>query len=841
MPAALLAALLAVQTPTATFRAVEEAWTARDAGAYLALWDFETPESEAAERAFVEDRLRRDARLRMHVPEPSAIPLGTRRIGSHGELVTIDEPWGQVEQLLFRIEARAGGWSVVSRQVVGEIGGLAHLSLDPGGLRVAGHVLRLPDFELEMRTGTLFTSPATLGPTVLVFAGKGRVRFRPHLAREREQLRRYAGRPEMDRPVSLAFVRLNTGDLERLVSGPALAPDAAAQARWPAARRFYQQHAESAFTLDSAIAGSPWWIIPPPGDTLVIFDQKDGPLTLSVSTGRAEGISLFDRGRRRQICLYPEQGRPREIDEDDGRTVDVRHQDVRVKIDPYTDRLEGETRLRLGLLGPVGNVRLRLNEALRLESVTSGEGRRHLFFRVRNQGNVMVALSANRGPEELTLTLRYSGTLRPPPFEREHAHPVDQAPAFDREAMALGDSVTVYSQPSAWYPQADVDDFATATVEVELPSGWAAVTAGHREVLPQPSGATVTRHDVRQPVKHLVLAVGRLLEAGRIEESGVTLTAFANARLKNDARSMLEMAGRILRVLVEEFGPSPYDTLQLVLMEAANPGGHSPPGLVLLVRRPLALRAVYDDPANFVEVPGFFLAHELAHQWWGDGVAGRSYHDRWISEGTAQYAAALWVRRSRGLGEFREVMRDMADWALRKTSAGPLDLGHRVGHLDEDPKLFRAVVYDKGAWVLHMLSGIVGQSAFREGLIAYQRVPRFGKAATTDLRASLEAASGLDLARYFEAWVYGTELPTLSLARHQEAVPGGFRTTVTVTARDLPAAVPLQVTLRLVGDDVQTHAETLGPEGGRWEYVTSAPPRKVEINDDLGLLARRDD
>jgi hypothetical protein len=194
MPAALLAALFLVQTPGAAFRAIEQSWTDRNADAYLSLWDFESPEDEAAERAFVEDRMAKDSRLRMHVPEPSAIPLGTRRVGSHGELVTIEEPWGRVEQFLFRIEQRTEGWRLIARHPVGEISGLAHLSLDPGGLKVAGHVLRLPDFDLEMRTGTIFTSPASLGPTVLVFAGKGRVRFRPHLEHEREQLRRYAGR-----------------------------------------------------------------------------------------------------------------------------------------------------------------------------------------------------------------------------------------------------------------------------------------------------------------------------------------------------------------------------------------------------------------------------------------------------------------------------------------------------------------------------------------------------------------------------------------------------------------------------------------------------------------------
>ena len=625
------------------------------------------------------------------------------------------------------------------------------------------------------------------------------------------------------------------------MTGPPLVPDPAAAVRWRAAQRFYASHVETAFTLDAPIPGSPWWIVPPPGDALVVFEHERGPLTLSVSAGRPEGISLFDRANRRQICLYPEEGRPRDFDEDEDRTVDLEHQDLRLKLDPYTDRLEGEAHLRLKLVAPTTSLRLRLNEALRVESIVSDRGRRHLFFRVRHQGTVMVALHPHQQQaQEITLTVRYAGTMRPAPFERENTRPFDPAPApRDLDLLAQADSATVYSQPSYWYPQAETDDFATATLEIALPAGYAVVAPGKRTVTALDAEGTLTRHDVDRPVKHLVFAVGRLQEAGRREESGVVLTAFATPRMRGDALRMLDMAGHILRLFVQEFGPSPYPYLQLVFMEAATPGGHSPPGLSIVVRRPLALRAILDDPANFVDVPGFFLAHELSHQWWGDGVTGRSYHDRWISEAMSQYAAARWVRHSRGEGEFREVMSDMARWALRENDAGPIFLGHRIGHLEEDSKLFRAVVYDKGAWVLHMLREIVGDEAFRQGVRSYQENHRFKKAGTVQLQEALSAAAGLDLRPYFESWVYGTDLPRLSVAHHTHATAGGFRTTVTVRATHLPGAVPLGISLREAGEGHEDKTETLQPEGGQWVYVTPRAPRKVLIDPDQRLLARR--
>ena len=96
------------------------------------------------------------------------------------------------------------------------------------------------------------------------------------------------------------------------------------------------------------------------------------------------------------------------------------------------------------------------------------------------------------------------------------------------------------------------------------------------------------------------------------------------------------------------------------------------------------------------------------------------------------------------------MMDRMARWALRYDAAGPIHLGQRLGHLEQDPRVFRAVVYDKGAWVLHMLRGVVGDEAFFAGARAFLGRFRYAKAGTEDLRAALEEASGRDLRPYFE-------------------------------------------------------------------------------------------
>jgi hypothetical protein len=661
---------------------------------------------------------------------------------------------------------------------------------------------------------------------VLVFIGQGDVLFRPSRETERAQLEKAIGRPELRDTVRSVFVRIRPEELAERLSGPPLEPDPRAAERWSAARFFYGQHVEATYLLDAPVVGSPWWTIPPPGDALVVFDAGDGVLTLTISGASAEGISLFDRARKRQICLYPLPGRPRDFDEDQARRFDLRHTDLRLKLEPSSHRLSGEATLRLSSKAGGGSLRLRLHEAFAIDGITGSGGRKHLFFRMRNQGTVVVPLTG-RAEEELALTIRYHGVLEPPPFEREPAGR-EEAPELDVPFPLA--PPTVYAHPAPWYPLPEREDFGTASLEVDVPSSHNVVGPGQRTRVPGAAGRTIYKLAVAQPVKQIAFAVGQMSAAGERKEAGVSLNAFAVPRQKPTARRALSMAARIV--------PSPYDTLQLVFIEARKPGGHSPPGMIILAERPILARGIkVHDPANFAEIPGFFLAHEIAHQWWGDGVSPRSYHDRWLSEAMAQYAAALWVRHSRGEEAFREVMKDMARWALDKNDAGPIFMGHRIGHLENDSKLYRAVVYDKGACVLHTLQRILGAQKFREGLTAFQARHRFGKAGTVQLREALEKAGGTSLEAYFEEWVYGTAIPLLSLSSTTAMETGRFRTTVMVSTERLPGPVPIEIVLEHEGGRT-SRVEVLPAAGGRWEIETSHPPRRVRINEDAGVLAR---
>jgi aminopeptidase N len=321
------------------------------------------------------------------------------------------------------------------------------------------------------------------------------------------------------------------------------------------------------------------------------------------------------------------------------------------------------------------------------------------------------------------------------------------------------------------------------------------------------------------------------------QEGELRVRGYGTTRTRSDVIRLLPRAQEILAFYASRFGPCPYSALGLVLADGQAPGGHSPPGLVYLQRRPLTLSGrLTDDPANFSDLPDFFIAHELAHQWWGQGTAPASYRERWLSEAWAQYCAALWVRERQGEGAFRSMMDRMARWAERHDRAGPIQLGQRLGSLRGDPRIYRAVVYDKGAWVIHMLRGIVGDAAFFAGARAFLQQHRYAKAGSDELCRALEQASGRSLASYFAGWIDDTGLPLVRWRARSEPAGDGFVTTLDVRPESLPGPVPLEVAFS--GAPAARRVIVLEPGGGSFRIETRERPGGVSLNDDRGLLAR---
>ena len=145
------------------------------------------------------------------------------------------------------------------------------------------------------------------------------------------------------------------------------------------------------------------------------------------------------------------------------------------------------------------------------------------------------------------------------------------------------------------------------------------------------------------------------------------------------------------------------------------------------------------------------VVHELSHQWWGDMITCKTWGDIWLNEGWASYSEALYYLETEGWQSYHNYMNGM-DY----TGGGTIYIYDTTSVWN----IFGSIVYDKGAWVVHMLRGVLGDSLFFAGVDAYYHSQYQYRAATTeDFRDVFEATTGVDLHWFFDEWIYGEYRP----------------------------------------------------------------------------------
>ena len=183
-------------------------------------------------------------------------------------------------------------------------------------------------------------------------------------------------------------------------------------------------------------------------------------------------------------------------------------------------------------------------------------------------------------------------------------------------------------------------------------------------------------------------------------------------------------------------------------------------------------------------------------------------------------------------------MRQMRKWAMAESDQGPVYLGYRLGHIRGQSRVFRALVYNKGAAVLHMLRRLVGDDAFFKGLERFYR-----DVAVQEGRAPMISASpwrqetGRSLARFFERWIYGFSLPKVKFSYRVEGNDVVLHAEQMGEIFDVPLTVILQYAgdrrterrLRVDGAHVRDTRRTVGAaarrrhQQGRWHAGRDYP------------------
>ncbi|MBD3237605.1 MAG: hypothetical protein GF330_12945 [Candidatus Eisenbacteria bacterium] len=145
------------------------------------------------------------------------------------------------------------------------------------------------------------------------------------------------------------------------------------------------------------------------------------------------------------------------------------------------------------------------------------------------------------------------------------------------------------------------------------------------------------------------------------------------------------------------------------------------------------------------------IAHELAHQWWGDMVTCADFHHIWLNEGFAVYSEALWLEHAYGPDGYWGKMNSTKYFGGGTIYVPDLSDWGRIFHT--------GLTYYKASWVVHMLRHVIGDANFWQLLHDYREAYEFGAATTEDLQALAEGISGMDLTDFFQQWIYGEYYP----------------------------------------------------------------------------------
>jgi aminopeptidase N len=226
------------------------------------------------------------------------------------------------------------------------------------------------------------------------------------------------------------------------------------------------------------------------------------------------------------------------------------------------------------------------------------------------------------------------------------------------------------------------------------------------------------------------------------------------------------------------------------------------------------------------------IAHEAAHQWFGDAVSEADWHHVWLSEGFATYFTHLYMEQRYGVEKRKErMLRDrlVVIQHNRKSPAPIIDT--RISNYSE---LLSPHVYERASWVLHMLRHQLGDSVFLRGIRTYFYRYKNGNALTDNFRTIMEEVSGRNLERFFRQWLYEFSLPQLIVGSHY--VNGILEISVEQLQRTNPFELFLEIDLTLPGEGTQRHTLHISRQKEVFRIPLPEKPQRIAIDPDVHLL-----
>ncbi len=606
--------------------------------------------------------------------------------------------------------------------------------------------------------------------TGAAFVGEGRLSFTPPEGIEQDQLERFSESRTLDEPFELLYLRFSDDTAERLTDG----------IRRPAepniAQRVRRVHAD----VREDLLDKQWVNI----ETRLLVDMVEGreDVFMAWTDTREHGLltswqdptapDLYTLARWTNKfggildtwCAFGPG---------DHLAARPSHYVLDMKLDG-TRLVEGSAEVQIeATRGGVRALQFELHPLVEVREVFGQNGEPLFFVRERESRKQWEDSVTVVFPEELPVGEASSATFI---FGGDIVDSVN----YDFAEYAL-------KAPTSWYPMLGYLERATYDATFRVDPDHLVFASGELISDEIEGDERVFRFRQDLPVALMSFNYGNM-DVEMVEMEGLPpITVFGRGRGLGRAsiRNVGVDVGNSLGMFQEIFGEYPFPYMYVTRIPYSH--GQGFPGLLHL-----AAGTFYGDIKGSSEA---FRAHETSHQWWGHIVGWKTYRDQWISEGFAEYSGALYAAAYYNDPSLLDRMveawaRDILDrgtaygferfgfssGSMRYSEgswAGPISLGRRLAS-SLSPIDYNLLVYEKGAYVLHMIRMLMydfegrSDAAFRSMMRDFVTTYRGRSATTEDFRRVVEKHMGGDLGWFFDQWVHGTAIPTYRYAWRTE-------------------------------------------------------------------------
>ena len=500
-------------------------------------------------------------------------------------------------------------------------------------------------------------------------------------------------------------------------------------------------------------------------------------------------------------------------------------------------------------------------------------------------------LYARESPREAALRSSANVTyvvVTPEPLDPAVPHEIE----FKHEGdvvLPAGNGVFFVTSRGNWYPRAGAD-FSTYDLTFRYPKRLTLAASGEPVEDKVEGEFKIARRHTPSPVRIIGFNLGDY-ESEKLNRGGYTIEVYGNRQLEPSLQpkpvatmpplqtrpprrvdvlnaptmipppsptallnSLAENIANSFEFMRGKYGPPPLKWLAVTPIPGAF--GQGFPGLVYLStiaylrpdERPAGLRTRSDEVFFGELLP----AHEVAHQWWGNSVGAATYQDEWLMEALANYSSLEYLEKRRGARALDQTMESYQQSLLRKLedgrtveSVGPVTYGTRL-QTSQTEAAWRTIIYEKGSWILHMLRRRMGDTKFRTLQNELNKRFAHGVVGTEQFRAVAEEvltgkAGSNALSEFFESWVYGTGIPTLSLKYTVAGKGPTWKITGTVAQSgvDEDFGVEAPVEVHFARGPVITQWVRTSNEPAQFSISVKQAPVKVVIPAGTGVLAIR--